>query len=252
MDDTTRPPRSDADISDWIRRHPEVWHFADELAPQLDDAWLERTVDDIVSGARERRRAARRRRRRFVTAGAVAVAVATGGTVAALVARSGQPQRPEAGVFCRAEASLRADAVELGAGSDPIEGCRAEWEDGSFASSVVDGALPDLVACIDPEGGAINVVPGDPNTCAELALEPADVELDAESLAVVALQERLVEEINAAECAPAGDVAAQAQSILDESGLSGWQVQVNADPATSVCAKVGVDSPTRIIFVFEL
>lgn len=240
---------TDEDLAAWIREHPEVWSYAtvDDVDVEVD-----RVVDDVVSGARERRWVARRRRRRIVTAGAVAVAIATGGTVAALVARSGQPARPEAGVVCRVEASLQADAVELEAGSDPIEGCRAEWEHGSFADKVGDAPIPDLVACIDPRGGAINVFPGDPGTCVDLALEQADTELDAESVAVVALQDRLVEEINAAECAPAGEVADFAQTILDESGLPGWQVRMDADPAASVCAKVGVDTPSRTVFVVEL
>lgn len=240
---------TDEDLAAWIREHPEVWPYATIDDVEVD---VDRVVDDVASGARERRWVARRRRRRIVAAGAVAVAIATGGTVAALVARSGQPARPEAGVVCRAEASLQADAVELGAGSDPIEGCRAEWEHGSFADKVGDAPLPGLVACIDQRGGAINVFPGDAGTCSELALEQADIELDAESVAVVALQDRLIEEINAAECAPAGEVADFAQTILDESGLLGWQVRMDADPATSVCAKVGLDTPSRTVFVVEL
>lgn len=250
MDDAARTNRTEAEVSDWIRRHPEVWHFADESAPQLDDEWFERTVADIVSGSRERRRRARRRRHRAVTAGVVVAALASGGTVAALLTRAGQPTRPEAGVTCRSAAALRSDAIEAGAGVDPVDACRAQWERGAFGNDV--DVPTELVACIDPVGGAINVFPGDASVCADLSMEPADVELDVDSDAVVALQDRLVEEINLADCAPAADVAEQAQAILDQSGLTGWRVQMNADPTSSMCAKVGVDSPTRTIFINEL
>lgn len=250
MGDAGRMNRTESEISDWIRRHPEVWHFASELPSPLDDEWFDHTVDDIVSGARERRRRARRRRHRALTAGVAVAVLATGGTVAALLTRPGQPTRPEAGVLCRAEAAPQIVAIEVGAGVDPIPACRAQWENGAFGDDV-DGP-PELVACIDPVGGAINVIPGDAATCAELSMEPADPELDVESDAVVALQDRLVEEINLADCAPAAEVAEQAQSILDESGLTGWRVQMTADPTSSVCAKVGVDSPTFTVFVSEL
>lgn len=250
MDDAGPTNRNESEISDWIRRHPEVWHFASELPSQLDDDWFDHTVGDIVSGARERRRRARRRRHRAFTAGVAVALLATGGTVAALLTRAGQPTRPEAGVLCRADAAPRTAAIEVGAGVDPVRACRAQWESGAFGDGF--DVPSELVACIDPMGGAINVIPGDAAACAELSMEPADPELDVESDAVVALQDRLVEEINLAGCAPATEVAEQAQSILDESGLTGWRVQMTADPTTSVCAKVGVDSPTLTVFVNEL
>jgi hypothetical protein len=250
MDDAERPNRTESEISNWIRRHPEVWHFAGDLPSQLDDEWFDQTVDDIVSGARERRRRARRRRHRAFTAGVAVAVLASGGTVAALLIREGQPTRPEAGVSCRAEAAPQTDAIEVGAAVDPIAACRAQWESGAFGSDV--DVPSELVACIDPVGGAINVIPGDAIACADLSMETADPELDVESDAVVALQDRLVEEINLADCAPAADVAEKAQAILDESALTGWRVQMIADPTSSVCAKVGVDSPTFTVFVNEL
>jgi len=250
MDDAGRTNRTEAEFSDWIRRHPEVWHLASELPSQVDDEWFDQTVDDIVSGARERRRRARRRRRRAFTAGVAVAVLATGGTVAALLTRAGRPTRPEAGVLCRAEAAPQTDAIEVGAGVDPIVACRAQWESGVFGDDV--DVPSELVACIDPVGGAVNVIPGDAASCSDLSMEPADPELDVDSDAVVALQDRLVEEINLADCAPAAEVAEQAQVILDESGLTGWRVEMNADPDSSVCAKVAVDSPTFTVFVNEL
>lgn len=175
--------------------------------------------------------------------------LAAGGTAAAIALRPGQPAAPEAGIVCLAEPGVNNHAVVLAPGVDPIEGCRAEWEHGSF-SDRAGGLVPDLVACIDPVGGAISVFPGDPATCDGLGMQVADAVLDADSVAVIALQERLVAEINLADCQPtAVAVAEQAEQILAESGLTGWRVQINADAETGTCARAGVDSSSRTVFI---
>jgi len=84
-----------------------------------------------------------------------------------------------------------------------------------------------------------------------LGLEPADPTLDAESQSVVALQQRLVDEINLADCQPASTVQRQAQAILDESGLNDWSVVVVGDAGSSACAKTGVDTATKTVNVIE-
>lgn len=250
MDDPIHSPLSDDEIDAWIRRHPEVWHHAGRPVPVegIDDddidAVIRRLVDGITSTKRRRPR-----RRVAVAVGAVLAVAAVGGTTAALMSRDGQPSRPEGGVTCLAEPSLRNHAVAIGTGMDPIEGCRAEWEHGSFRD-LVDGTTPALVACISPTG-KINVFPGDVTVCHELELQPADATLDAESAAVVALQDRLADEINLASCAPAADVAEHAQRILDEARLPGWQVQIGADVATSTCARATVDSDNHTVLIIE-
>lgn len=246
MDDPIHSPLSDDEIDAWIRRHPEVWHHAGRPVPVegIDDddidAVIRRLVDGITSTKRRRPR-----RRVAVAVGAVLAVAAVGGTTAALMSRDGQPSRPEGGVTCLAEPSLRNHAVAIGTGMDPIEGCRAEWEHGSFRD-LVDGTTPALVACISP-AGAINVFPGDAAVCDELELQPADANLDAESAAVVALQDRLADEINAAGCVPAADVAEHAQRILDEARLPSWQIRLNPDATASACALVAVDSESRLV-----
>lgn len=244
---------TDEEMDALLDGHPAVLDDA-ERADLLDDREIDETVQRLVRGivADARVQRTHRRRHQLIAVGAtVVLAAAVGGTAAAMLARSGQPSRPEGGVLCQADAVEQKHAVHVGAGVDPIEACRVEWEHGSFAQYVVDGAIPDLVACIDPVGGVINVFPGDAEECAARGMEIADPELDDESRAVVVLQDRLAEEMDRAGCAPAAEVAERARSILDESELAGWQVHVNPGAETSTCAGVGVSSARRTVFITE-
>lgn len=254
MADHLELPPSDEELAAWVRDHPDVWpvHSDGPVADTVDvDAKVASMIDAIVAERWTPGRSRGRRGRMFIAVGAVVVVGAGAAGVAALM-RFGQPDAPEAGTACRAEASLETDTVLVSPGVDPIEGCRLEWDHGAFADRADPGGTPSLVACTGSNGGGINVFPGEPGLCEELGLVPADAELDADSQAVVDLQIRLVDEINAADCQPALVVVAQAEVILAESGITGWRVDVLADVATSVCAKTGVDSATQTINIIEL
>lgn len=240
--------RSDRDVARWVRE-TLLFDLEDEPRDETKTARLLAEVYRRYDADEERRR--RRRRRMFGAAGA-GVLVVGGATAAAVLLRGGQPSVPEGGIGCRAEATLESDAAVVAPGQDPIEACRRVWESGEFADRIGPEGVPELVACVDPVGGQINVFPGDAGLCDELNLELADQELDADSQAIVDLQTRLVEEVNALDCQPAAEVAEQVEAILDESGLSGWQVVFSAEPATSMCAKAGVDSATRSINIIEV
>lgn len=247
MSDRRETPMTDSELAEWIRSHPEVWDYAAPDGPDLD---MDQIVDDVLSGAVQRRRRTSTRRRRATVVGVAVGVLALGGTAAALMLRSGQPNAPEAGTLCRVEASLDADAVTVAAGRDPVEGCGQLWAEGRVGALETGGLVPPLVACIDPRG-AINVFPGEVAVCAGLGLEPADPTLDTESQSVVALQQRLVDEINLADCESASTVQRQAQAILEESGLNDWTVVVVGDAGSSACAKTGVDTATKTVNVIE-
>jgi hypothetical protein len=242
---------TDEDLAAWIREHPEVWPYATIDDVDVDvDVDVDRVVDDVMSGAMWQRRRPRWWRRRAFVAGVTVGVLAVGGTAAALVLRSEQPSAPEAGVVCRAEAALDADAIVIPVGDDPVERCEEVWREGRLG---VDrsGDVPGLVACIDPRG-PINVLPGAASVCADLGLEAAAADLDAAALSVVELQDRLVEEINLADCQPAEAVERQVLGILAEMGFDDWQVVVVAEPDKTVCAKVGVDSAANTINIIEV
>lgn len=240
---------SDRELARWVR---ETLLFDAEDEPR-DEAKAQRMLAEIYrrSAADDDRRRRRRRRRIFGAAGA-GLLIAGGATVAALTLRGGQPSVPEGGIGCHSEATLESDVVVVAPGQEPVAACRQVWESGEFAELLGAGQVLELVVCVDPVGGAINVFPGEAGLCAELGLEPADPELDAESQAVLDLRARLGEEINALDCQPATAVAEQVEAILAESGLADWQVVFAADPETNACAKAGLDSATRSISIIEI
>ena len=244
-------PEPDDEVSLWIRQHPEVWADAVDApsSSEIDDL-----VGQVISGARDRRRAEEsgRRRRRFVATGALTIVVVTGGAVgvAALI-RSGQPSRPSEGIACRSAADTRADAIVVEAGSDPVGRCRTLWTDGELTEpGQAIGESPSLVACVGASG-VIEVYPGDSSVCAQLGLIVADAALTPESQAMLALQGRIVDEINDQPCFAAIEVAAIAQLIVDESELEGWTVSVRPDSEDASCAKAAVDVPTRTISIVK-
>lgn len=237
-------------IAGWIREHPEVWG---EASDPMSPAFVEGVIVDIVSGARMARLDGREtRRHRKLVAGFVATLIVAGGAVgvAALV-RSGQPTQPTAGVACLEAPGVDADVIVIEPTDDPVAGCEAVWSAGRFDRTPLPGGeVPPLVACIS-DAGVIEVYPGDAETCTGLGLTNADSGLDAENQAIVALQERVVNDINARPCASAQAVEELAQRIVDESPISGWRVEVRPDSIDATCAKAAVIIPTQVVQVVK-
>jgi hypothetical protein len=244
-----RLPTND-DLSTWIVQHPEVWSSAVEEPSATD---LDEAVRRITSGEHAASRANdfARRRRRAIAGGALTIAVLAGGTAGvAAVIRAAQPTRPNEGISCRAAADLQADAILIDAQADPVAACARLWSDGEFSTPGTEPTIPELTACITTTG-VVEVVPGDDSVCGRLGLTASESTLDTESAAVLALSDRLTNDINLAECAPAVEVADAAQQIVDESGLQGWTVTMRADSTQAACAKTTLDAPTRTITVIK-
>jgi hypothetical protein len=238
-------PFSNDDLARWIRRHPEVWSPAD-----VDVAREERSADELVDMvlARRGRRGVSRRRRLAVGAGLVAV-VAGGAVGVAALLRSGQPTAVEAGILCRARAAVDADAFEIASGGDPVADCRQVWMSGQLSND--EGTIPELTACVG-SGGTLDVFPGGLEVCETLGLVPLEPALSADNAAIVALQDRLVNEVNAVDCRPVQEVLLTVQDLVDTSGLAGWRVVAEPGTESGACAKAAVDSATRTVTVFDL
>lgn len=237
-------------IATWIRAHPEVWAEASE---PMSSAFVDEVVGDIMSGARLARlqQRAARRRRKFVASGVLSTLVLAGGTVGVVaLVRSGQPTQPAAGVACRG-AGVDADVIVIEPTDDPVGGCGALWAAGRFDEApLASDGVPPLVACIS-DVGVIEVYPGDAGTCESLGFADADPVLDDENQAIVALQERIVEEINAQPCASTPTVESIAQRLVSESGLAGWRVEIRSDSISAPCAKAVVDATTSIVQIVK-
>lgn len=222
------------DVEDGTRNDEEARHVLDEVYRRRDSAVA--------------RRPRFLRRRRWGTMLCI-VALGAGGAVAAAVYLSDQPVRPETGALCRAAARLDADAIALSPGIDPIDGCSVLWADGHLGVAP-NGSVPPLAACVIPDGG-VAVFPGDPGVCGTLGLVPANPVMSAQDKAVIALQDRLNTELNAAPCQVVPDVLHQAERIIAESHLEGWRVVIEPGSESGVCGKTAVDSPSRTVTVHE-
>lgn len=243
-----RTPNELADLVDvWIRDHPEIWEAA---YPEPTEVELDADVDRVVVRARSFADAPTARRRRRLSIGAVvggAIVIVGGSVGVAALLRSGQPTQSAQGIACRAAEDPRADAIVIPPSVDPIAACAEQWAAGTVGPTE---DVPPLTVCIAVTG-VVEVYPGDSEVCGRIGLVNADAELTPDNLAVLALNDRLVEEINLADCAPAVDVGASAQRIVDESGLGGWAVETRDDSRDADCAKVALDQPTRTITVIK-
>ncbi len=234
---------NDADpISTWILQHPETW---DDAMTPLDERQIDAIVDRITV------RATRRRRKVFATAVLSTLVVAGGAVGVAALVRSGQPTQPTAGIACREAPGVDADVIVIEPTDDPVGGCEAVWAAGRFDEArLADGEVPLLVACVS-DAGVIEVYPGDAETCTGLGLADAGPALDEENQAIVALQERLVNEINLQPCVMAEDAASIGLRIVEESGLAGWTVEIRTDSTGAPCAKAAVDTTRRVVEVVK-
>ncbi len=243
-----RTPNELADLVDvWIRDHPEIWEAA---YPEPTDAELDADVDRVAVRARSFVDAPTARRHRYRSIGAVVVGtiVIVGGSVGvAALLRSGQPTQSAQGIACRAAEDPRADAIVIPANADPIAACAEQWAAGTLGPTK---GVPPLTVCIAVTG-VVEVYPGDRQVCGRIGLVNADAELTPDNVAVLALNDRLVDEINLADCSPAVDVGASAQRIVDASGLDGWTVEIRDDSRDADCAKVALDQPTKTITVIK-
>jgi hypothetical protein len=247
MSDDTTPNEIDDLVDAWIRDHPEIW---DAAYPKPTGADIDGDVDRVVARARSIADApnARRRRRRSIGAVVVGTFVIVGGSVGvAALLRSGQPSQPAQGISCRASEDTRADAIVIPPSVDPIAACAEQWAAGSLGPTQ---EVPPLTVCIATTG-VVEVYPGDTQVCGRLGLATADPELTPDNLAVLSLNDLLVEEVNLADCAPAVDVQLAAQRIVDDLGLDGWTVKIRDDSQDADCAKVALDQPTKTITVIK-
>lgn len=198
--------------------------------------------------------APRRRDRRPILVAIAAVVAA--GCVTAVVAVSGQPSRPEAGVACRAAADVDADVVAAAPSLEALAACAEVWEAGELpdvdADPVLgDGTAPPLIACIG-QGGLVEVYPY-VDACEALGLEAADSQLSPYNQRVVQLQEG-VAKLNLEICHGVGAIAQQINDLLFELDLDDWSVsQPTSTPAApEACAKGDVDASVRDVRIFMI
>lgn len=232
------------DLSRWIRAHPDLWHVAEDEQTPADVAHL---VERIVGASRQRHAQSKVRRRRIVLAclaGTGSLGAAAG--VAAWM-RAAQPTQPNL-IMCRAEPARQASGVVIDATTDPVAGCRAMWSSGEVQEPTLVGDVANLTACV-ADSGAVDVFPGPPTVCDDLGVELLEEPLTVDNQAILSLNQRIIDEINARPCAAADAVKTAAEQILIETGLDEWTVVIGTGWDDAQCAKVAVDAPTRTLTI---
>lgn len=244
-----RPDDNVPDPVTWLSDHPWDWKFATPDDFLIADPAARRVMDCVLrnQASRYALRAKLRRRVRWGGVSVVAALVA-GGAIAVAVSGDGQPDHPESGALCRAEARVDGNAIALDPGTDPLAGCRRVWADDDFGMGAP--MVPPLTACIG-ENGAIEVFPAEATVCQQLGLEAAAPVLAPENAAIIELQEELVTKINRAKCRPVRDVVAAAETIVTTSPLEGWRVVIEPGSESGLCGKAAVDSSIRTVTVHE-
>lgn len=180
----------------------------------------------------------------------MALLTGAGGVAAAALLRSEPPTRPEAGVVCRARAERDADALVLPMPPDPVDACRTSWTNGEIPGADLQLPVPALTPCIG-SGGAVEVFPAI-DTCDELGLASAASALTSELEAVVRLQQRIADDVNAQPCRTTQTVRGQVRRLLDELELVSWSIEVEVGFEHSMCAKAEVDAAALTVRVAGL
>jgi hypothetical protein len=196
----------------------EVFERLDPFEPDVsmvtdaDEERLQRILASPISVPQSK--SGRRRWMLGLGVGAMVVA-----TAAFALVRREHATNPT-GIACYAAANLDAEIAVVGPSLDPITSCATAWSDGTLSSA----GAPQLTACVT-ETGVVAVFPGDVAVCSKLGLAELDPERNDEQQAVVELQERMASVYSGA-CLRQPDALATAQRLLDESGLTGWKVQL--------------------------
>jgi len=210
----------------------------DDLVAAITDASPSAPVIPLRSG---------HRRRWMATGGAVAIVVVGGAGVAAF--RGERPDAQIRDVICRSTAKLDSSGFAVNAGSDPIAACAALWTTGRLPD--VDrptsaGTVPRLAACTGMDR-SIEVYPlSAAASCSDLGLLDADPTFAATD-AVMQLQRRIADTINAESCVSGLAAVGAARSALDELKLSSWTITEPDGPVE--CAAISVDVGSSMVVV---
>lgn len=225
--------------------NPHDRRATDELSP-ADEALLARILATPTDQHPESLSPRPPRRRMVVVASVVAMVTLV---TAAFASISREPVTNPVAVACYATADvINGDLVGLGSELDPIEACRAVWRDGDLKT---DGSVPPLVGCVNAAGAAA-VFPGEGDICQQLGLPTLEEGLSDEQLAIIEMQDSLIETF-LGRCFNEADALAEARHELDTAGLEDWTAQAaEAFPADSPCAGMGVDPNQELVIVFGI
>jgi hypothetical protein len=212
-----------------------------------DDPGADTLLASILAGNANHDPDRRRRWRRRAIGGAIAVAVASGGAVAA--SRLLAEPTDSASLSCYSNASTEPDiqaALLIDPSTTPEQQCAPLWSDGPLGS---DGP-PRLASCVT-DTGITAVIPGTGDTCVEIGYherapsEPGERNVAAEI--TNSISDTWTEEDR---CIREPDEArALVDQIFDDLDVTGWTIDVAHSPSDELpCIGAGVDAERSAVF----
>lgn len=185
-------------------------------------------------------------RKRFVAvlAAGLTFVLATGAGAYVLLA----PEETFTSIACHSAPRLDADAAVTettsGEASDPVEVCKALWEEGRIGDSP---APPSMIACVSDSSGAISVFPDGTGGCRNLGLAPLNEVDTAGAKSVVELREALKAKLPVEGCVDIDSAARVARQELAARGFENWSVRLRLPH--DGCASFGLEVTKKEVYL---
>ncbi|MEX0754993.1 MAG: hypothetical protein WD556_07740 [Actinomycetota bacterium] len=134
-------------------------------------------------------------------------------------------------------------------GRNPVDICRERWAQGSVGDTPA-GALPELIACVDPPGHVVYVFPTeDQGTCHEVKMAPIPNRYEEAATAFAAMRDDLFARADWEGCVAPREAVATAEAVLADHEMSGWQVTESVRFASKPCSSYFLDAVDQTILL---
>lgn len=228
-----------------IRRTPTMWSEMNESIHEPDFEVIRNLVFNQLNVEHRSKRAGKRIKKKFLGIFAAFTILSSGTLATAHILTTDQPKIVAAGTVCRAEAKANAYAIVSGPSDDPISFCGREWESGQFTKQRGNGPVPPLAACVSKQR-IIEIFPGYEEVCGQMGLSIANLEMTSYQKAVIELQRRASDEVNA-KCIPIDKGVQLIEKALIQLQLRDWKIKTGIASRPGPCALVSVLETQRML-----
>lgn len=233
-----------------IRRTPTMWSEMNKSIYEPDFEAIRDLVHNRRNHQNQSKPTGNRIRKKVIAIFAVFTILSGGTLVTARILTTIKPKIVGAGTVCRAESKTDAYAMVSGPSGDPISFCRREWESGQFTKQRGDGPVPPLAACVSKQH-IVEIFPGYEEVCGQMGMSIANLELSSYQKAVIELQRRTAEEVNA-KCVPIDEGVQLVKKALDQLQLGDWKIETGIASRPGPCAVVGLLETQKLLNIASL
>ncbi len=158
-------------------------------------------------------------------------------------------------VACYESASLDSNIAGASAeGSLGPDLCRSAWEDGRLTNTdiVPAGQVPPLIACVADQGILAVFPSSDQALCSALGLAEPNPESLPAGNDIRQLNDEFFTYFDQQDCRPIEQSTRDLRRILNNRGLSDWQIQVSPGGPDRPCASYALDAPNMTIRIVPI